>query len=142
MKITTPSKANLFLLELIIVILFFALAAAVSVQLFAESRDAAAQSRDLTRATLIAQTAAESLKSVNGDAEALAALLGGTATAGSVTVAYDADWQPCTAPGSYRLAIEMAAADELLAATITVAAGETAIYTLEQTLFTGGEVMP
>lgn len=89
------SKSALFLMELILAILFFALASAVCVQLFARAHTVSADTRDASRAVVLAQDAAAALQSTNGSPEAAAELLGGSAENGALTVYYDAGWAVC-----------------------------------------------
>lgn len=56
------SKSNLFLLELIIVILFFSVCTAVCVGLFVQARQISQNSTALSDAVLLAQSAAECFK--------------------------------------------------------------------------------
>jgi len=69
---------NLLFAELIIVILFFSVAAAGCVMLFAEAYKDGAYSRDLSAAMVEAQNAAECFKAAEGDLEKTAELLGYT----------------------------------------------------------------
>jgi hypothetical protein len=64
---TRLSGKNLLFAELIIVILFFSVASAGCVLLFAEAYSDGKQSRDLTEAVIIAQNFAECFKATDGD---------------------------------------------------------------------------
>lgn len=91
------SKSSLFLIELLIVIAFFAIASTVCVQIFAKSHVISTGSRDLNRAVAVAQSAAEGFKATGGDAAELAEILGGSAAEdGSVRVLYDQLWNRVT----------------------------------------------
>jgi hypothetical protein len=72
---TRLSGKNLLFAELIIVILFFSVASAGCVLLFAEAYSDGKQSRDLTEAVIIAQNTAELFKAANGDIELFLNLL-------------------------------------------------------------------
>lgn len=61
------SKASLFLMELIICILFFSLAAAVCVQLFVRSRNLSKRTVDQSQAVIIAENLAECFYAAEGD---------------------------------------------------------------------------
>ena len=61
------SAPNLFLLELLIVLLIFALSAAVCVRLFVSARLTASESRALNHAVLLCESGAECFKAANGD---------------------------------------------------------------------------
>lgn len=85
------SRSSLFLLELIVVLLLFALASTVCVRLFAQAKLTSRQSADTTMAVLQAQQAAERLKA--GGEDALAAQ-GAVCEGGRWTLGFDAAWQP------------------------------------------------
>ncbi len=60
------SKTALFLMELIIVILFFSMASAVCMQLFARSHVISKQTKELNHAVAIAQSYAEVMRGTDG----------------------------------------------------------------------------
>ena len=98
------SKSSLFLMELILVILFFAISAAVCIRVFVSAEQTAERSRDLSCAVLAAQSAAECYRASGGDPETAAVLLSGSAADSGLTVGYDADWQrTAAAEPPYRL---------------------------------------
>lgn len=83
------SKSELFLMELIFSILFFSIASAVCVTLFVHARLTSIESTQLTAATLQAQSAAETFKSVNADLDQAADLLNAQQTPeGSLQIFY------------------------------------------------------
>ena len=69
-------KTGLFLMELIIAILFFSLAAAICIQLFVKSHMISERSIALNHSILLAQNTAEIFYATNGDPEKMASLLG------------------------------------------------------------------
>ena len=71
------SKAPLALMGQLLMVLFFALAAAICLQAFAKSEVISQNSADRDAASLLAQNAAETLKNVHGDVPAACKLLGG-----------------------------------------------------------------
>ncbi|MDD3278461.1 MAG: hypothetical protein PHG16_06210 [Lachnospiraceae bacterium] len=98
MKKYEKQHSGLFLIELMISILFFALAAALCLQLFAKASLKSTQSTRLTHAVLLAESAAAAVEGGSDSAEALADYFpSSTVTAKTLTVYYDKDWQP-TAP--------------------------------------------
>ncbi len=101
------SRAPLALMELTVMLLVFALAAALCLQAFVASSRQAAQSQARDTAVRLAQTAAETLKAAGGteaEAEAAAAeRLGGQVEQGVWYILYDADWNPVEQDGTYRL---------------------------------------
>lgn len=89
------SKSALFLMELILAVLFFALSSAVCARLFVSSHVISCETQEANRAAALAQSAAACVQSAEGNFEAAAKLLSGTVTAdGKLTVWYTADWQP------------------------------------------------
>jgi len=65
------SKSAVFLFELMIIILVFALAAAVCTQIFATAYTMSTESRELTMSSINAQTVAEQFKAGESDIEPL-----------------------------------------------------------------------
>ena len=101
------SRAPLALMELTVMLLVFALAAALCLQAFVASSRQAARSQARDNAVRRAQTAAETLKAVGGtetEAEASAAeRLGGQVEQGVWYILYDKDWNQVERDGTYRL---------------------------------------
>lgn len=100
------SKAPLVLIEQMVMLLVFALAAALCLQAFVLSDQRSHQSEARDFAASAAQSAAETIRSCGGSAdEALteaADLLNGSVENGVLVVEYDENWQPA-ADGFYRL---------------------------------------
>lgn len=101
------SKAPLALIEQTIMVLVFALAAALCIQAFVKADSISTNSEERSRAALAAQDAAELIKYSGGDmGHALSGageLLGGTYEQGILYVDYDEDWNPSGGNGVYRL---------------------------------------
>jgi len=95
------SKAPLTLMEQVMMVLVFALAAALCVQVFVFSGQTSRRNEARDRAVLEAQNAAETLKAIGGNggdmghvlAEA-AEVLGGEMSQGLLWLDYDENWQP------------------------------------------------
>ncbi len=83
------SKAPLTLMELLIMLLVFALAAAFCLQTFAAAHRISGESLRMDAAVTSAQNAAEMLKNCDGDFEKAAARLGGTWDGERWTLAFD-----------------------------------------------------
>ena len=64
---TSGSKSGLFLLEMTLVVFFFALTSAVYVRVFASAQRIGRESKTLTEATLIAQNLAEAWYAAGGE---------------------------------------------------------------------------
>ena len=101
----SASRTNLFLLELILVILFFSLCAAVCMGVFASAKKTADHSRNLSAAVLAAESAAASWKAADGDLDACATYLGAVRAGGALlTKDFDADWRQ-EGPSVFRLTL-------------------------------------
>lgn len=137
MKRTVMSRAHLFLVELIIATLFFALAGAVAVQVFVKAHELTAHSSALNGAVIAAQSAAETDR-----------VLAFTAVAEEPrTLYFNKEWQRTSAAdASYLLAIETAveerAAGTMVTYTYRVLPSEEpraeAIYSLTSKKYYGG----
>ena len=80
-------KTGLFLMELIIAILFFSLAATICIQLFVKSHMISEHSIVLNHSILLAQNTAEIFYATNGDPEKMASLLGCGESSGTAAIA-------------------------------------------------------
>lgn len=88
------SKSALFLMELILAVLFFAITSAVCAKLFAASHLISRDTMQANRAAALAQSAAACVQSTGADSNRCAELLSGEAAPdGTITVFYDSDWQ-------------------------------------------------
>lgn len=65
------SKSGLFLFELIVAVFLFTVCAAICIIIFAGSHTISAQSENITRSSLKAETAAEVFKSTDGGGDAI-----------------------------------------------------------------------
>lgn len=87
------SKSSLFLMELIIVILFFSIAASVCVQLFFKAHYIDLETTMESEATLLIQNLSECYYGFDGDFERIAdTFYGAVYSDDFVYVPYDADW--------------------------------------------------
>ena len=96
----TRGRSNVFLMELILVILFFALSSVVILQLFVSAKEEGDRSRGTTEACRYAQDLAERFKASPGET-ALALTEEGWSEENDVyTLGLTRDWQPAgnTAP--------------------------------------------
>ncbi|MGE4277465.1 MAG: hypothetical protein AB7E30_09875 [Lawsonibacter sp.] len=100
------SKAPLALMELTIMVLVFALAAALCLRAFtwSDARSIRNEARD--QAVLQAESAAEVLKHSQGDFAQASAILGGSWDGSTWTISYDTQWQTTDGPSSYALSVQ------------------------------------
>ena len=101
------SRAPLVLMDQLVMILVFALAAALCIRAFALSDRMSRESETRDMAVSAAQNAAETLKSFRGDYEAAARALGGVWNGDFWSISYDSGWSPLPegAEGGYRLLV-------------------------------------
>ena len=86
------SKSHLALMEQAIMILVFAFAAAICVQAFQKADTTSKELAARDRAVNYGQTVAETVKSVHGDLESAAGILGGIAEENKLLFWYDNEW--------------------------------------------------
>ena len=98
------SKSPLTLMEQLVMILVFALAAALCLQIFVFADQSSARNEKIDRAVLACQNAAETIKATN--LEDAAQLLGGTFSDGVLSVRYDENWELTESNCTYLLQAE------------------------------------
>lgn len=128
-----------FLIELIIVILFFACAGAVCLNLFAAASNTGDRATDLTQATLQTQTVLEQAKASGGDLAQVATIGGGTAQDGQLTIYFDSQWQQTSDHGraAYTLTATTETKDSLCRIRASVQKDGADICSLQTALYTG-----
>lgn len=105
MSRTGASKSGLFLMELLMVILLFAVCAAICLQMLAFASLKAQQAEDLSYGSMTADSCASCFQAYNGNLTQMATLLEGNVEGDRLVVDYDQDWQPTT-QGIYQLICE------------------------------------
>ena len=139
------SRSSLFLMEMIIAILFFSLASAVCIQLFARSHLLSTQTVNQNHAVIQAQNLAESYLSLEGNVAAMQDLFSPSELTDENTLrlAFDSSWTLCTAEDNAGFYAELKStpAEEtgIMKGEITVydvSTPESPIYTLSVMLHT------
>lgn len=128
------SRSGLFLIELIIVILFFALGSAICIQVFARAHLTNQAARDLTFASEQAASAASLLKGTDGSLEAIQEYYPLAEASGEdLFLYYDGNRQPCSRQdAAYTLLIHTTRSGHQNIAHITVSAhDDQTLYELE-----------
>lgn len=97
------NKSTLMLLELVIMLLVFLLAAALCLQAFAWADTRSAEGNREDMALLQAQNAAEALKAADGDFAAAADLLGGQWDGETWILGFDKNWETTEQDGIFIL---------------------------------------
>ncbi|NMC57060.1 MAG: hypothetical protein GYA50_07570 [Eubacteriaceae bacterium] len=126
-------KSSLFLMELIIVLFFFALCSAVCVNIFAKAKLINEQSYELNKSVIAAQNAAQCFKAADSDITKLADLLNGTAEGNTLKIGYDKNWQNSELTNAVNIMtinIKISK-DNLDKAYITIFKADKVIYSLE-----------
>lgn len=125
------SRAPLALLEQILMLLVFAVAAVICLRVFLWSDDASRRGADRDHALVCAQTAAEVLKSCGGDLDRAAETLGGTTADGQWVIAYDEEWDISAEEEEFTLRAAPLPQNGLLGrAEVTVVQGEDTLAAL------------
>ncbi len=119
----------LFLVELVVMILVFALCAAVLLNLFAAARQTLSDSRQLSSAVVWAESAASSYKAERGELPAAAARLSDMACAAGdgFRLELDGNWSPVDSGGSYVLSLSES---EPGSASVSVTGAEGQIFSI------------
>lgn len=138
------NKAPLTMIEQVIMLLVFALAAALCLQAFTAANQSSKAYAARDRAATQAQSTAEALKHTGGDYEEAAQLMGGFLRDGSLTVCYDENWQLSDAPEiTYVVTAPPADASQPFLAQTTVTvyddAEQETLFSLPVSWQTGGE---
>ncbi len=112
----TNSKTSLFLMELIIVILFFSISAVVCVQLFVNAYSTNESTKMMAQGTVIVQNLAEQFLGCDGDTDAVRELYGPVIRPSDdtavVSVGYDETWNEVSADVSPVYVASISVADE------------------------------
>ena len=134
------SRSSLFLMEMIIAILFFSLASAVCIQLFAKSHTLSTKTVNQNHAVIQAQNLAESYLAYEGSLEEMTPLFEHCsleAASNKLTLSFDAQWNTTQEENAvYQAVLIGYPADDkgLITADITVSEKETLdspLYTLQ-----------
>jgi len=100
------NKAPLALMEQLIMLLVFALAAALCLQVFVYASQVSRQCETRSNAAEAVQNAAEITKTCQGNTDLIASYLGGSASPDGWQLFYDADWEASdTQHASFRVLI-------------------------------------
>ena len=102
MAVKGINRVNSFLVEIIIVILFFSLSAAVTLQVFVTTHKKGEQSTNLNMAVVLTQQMTEQYRA-NGEKCSWCVSPESREGATVYTVEYDEDWNPVSRNGSFKL---------------------------------------
>lgn len=132
MKERSRSKSFLFLTELCIAILFFAITCAVCVQMYGKAKIISNQSRDLANAVNICENIASLVKADQTPEQIAENLSDASQKDGSINVFYDDKFNTTTTNPSYKTKVTFLENEGLLNVTISVQTAYTQqeVYTL------------
>ncbi|MDR1573426.1 MAG: hypothetical protein LBS24_03895 [Clostridiales Family XIII bacterium] len=127
------SRSVLFLTELIIAILIFALSMGICGGVFASAFMTATTATNLNEAVFLSESAAEAFHAYD-DVRDIAVAVGGNLADDGVIVHYDKDWQPQSASdggAQYTLVVRISEEGDLATAVINVSRGSKPIFNLK-----------
>ena len=103
------SGSGVFLIELLLAILIFAVASAVCLKIFVTAHQVSTESSKLNQAVIAAQSAAECFKAAKGNIGETATLLGtdSEVSADSVIVRFDETWDVLPQESAYEYVLEL-----------------------------------
>lgn len=108
------SRAPLALMEQTVMVLVFALAAALCLRAFALADGISRRVESTDRAVLWAESAADTLKARQGDLSRAAAELGGEVDGQRWTILLDENWQETAGESAYTLTVQPVESDQPL----------------------------
>lgn len=137
------NKSGLFLMELIVVTLFFSVAAVIVLKIFYTGEKLSRESQSLTNAVIQAQNAAQLIKSDSGKTESLCDYYGTTENNGSIVVYFDDEFIPCDNDdsASIKMVVTQTTSGQIVNSNIDFVhiANDRSVYSLETKTFAGRE---
>lgn len=124
------NKTSLVLIEILVMVLVFSLAAAMCLRAFGLSDKTSRENERLSRAMFLVQNAAEAVKGAKGDLTLISEKLSAAEKDGAWCVNYDENWEVVRSgegPWTYRIEIRLRDSDTLglgKAQVCAVASGE------------------
>lgn len=135
MKKENAKRSSLFLVELMVSILFFALASAVCIQIFAKSHTKSIETARLNMAVAKTQSAAEVFLNSDSPEDMLPVVFPeGQMNVDTFTMYYDKDFNSCKekdASYALKIIIHSKAQDQISQITVSSIGSEKVIYSLE-----------
>ncbi|HKM31939.1 MAG TPA: type II secretion system protein [Oscillospiraceae bacterium] len=137
-RVKSARRSSAFLVELLIVVLFFSIASAVTIKLFVAAHDKSVSSQELVNAVAQSQSVAEAIKATDSPEQALSLLYRDkVASTGEMQaeIFFDENWQVVGNPSSYKLTVKYSVTPEgagemLTAEIITYTQDNKLIYAL------------
>lgn len=124
------NRTVLSLMEQLMMLLVFALAAAICVATFAHAHTINSLAEDLDTAVILCRNAAEVIKATNGDEEKTAKVLDGSLDGDTIRVCYD-NALNVNCQGRYALTIQLAGTRDLIGyADVAVSCEGSTVYSI------------
>lgn len=118
------------LIELVVAVLLFSLAAAACVKIFVSAKLISDDGARLSGAITVAQSSAECFKAYGGNVDEVSNMLGGTSNSNGFEISYDRNWKQTDRNGKYILCAEVTTEGFLRLCKITVKSGDDDIYSI------------
>jgi len=135
------SKSTAFLVELLIVIMFFAFSGAICAEAFVYANNQSHEVENTQNALIAMQSAAECAKAHSDDMQTLARLLNAERSGNKLTAHYNEDWASVPGNGAYTLTVtvveERQAAGVLYKATVAVYRGDSELVSVDAYRYVG-----
>lgn len=126
------------MIEMVVIILFFSIAAAVCTNMFAQAKAVSAQSTELTMALMEAQEAAETFKNAGGDPMAVGEKLGAREDGEHLVAYFDEGWEQTDGQPVYSMKMDFSEENGLRHADISVYKGNEEIYRIQTAIYGDG----
>ncbi len=135
-------KGNFFLVELVVNCLIFTICAAVCLTLFVVGFNESDESRELSMATLTAQSIAETIKACDGDENKISNYIITTPSENLNYIYYNEDWQEVKTKeeSKFYATFSLSENNGLVISTIEIIdTDDTSIYSLEVAKYVSGD---
>lgn len=136
MKQINPSRSGLYLVEFVIVLLFFSVASTIVFQFFMKGSGISSEAYDLNIAVVRAQSITEKVLSTGGEDDLLSAQF--TRTPDGYVVYFDKDWMETDAGREKYLAeITVSTAGSMLVSDVAVKKGAQELFSIHAQRYLG-----
>ena len=136
MKALNSSKSGLYLVEFVIVLLFFSIASVVVFQLFVKGSVTSAQAYDINIAVMRDQSITEQVLATGGEDGQLARQF--EKSPGGYVLYFDGKWNETTNhQGVYSAMISVSKKDSMLLSDVTMKKGTTELYSIHAERYLG-----
>ena len=136
MKSLNPPKNGLFLVEFVIVLLFFSIVSVVAFQLFAKGSGISTQAYDLNIAVVRAESITERVLASGGEDDQLSIAFDKTQE--GYVLYFDGEWKETGAKeGVYQADITVSTEESMLVSEVAIKKGEQELYSIRAERYLG-----